>query len=232
MAHSDQVMTFNAESLQVLFPDGVHAHCCRIADCDAALLPEEEPAVAKAIEKRRREFAAGRWCARRALQSLGCAPVPLPPEKGRMPRWPAGTLGTIAHNHVWSGAAVVRDDRFDGIGLDIETIGRVTDNIARYILTDTESRMLASMPADRSAWFMCLVFCAKEAVYKCVSRRVAFSMSFQDAVVAPGKDEGCFAVRMSDRVVSCLPAAALLMGTWREYAGDIFAGIVLPKAFL
>ena len=43
---------------------------------DAALFPEEEALVARAVAKRRREFTAVRACARRAMEKLGVPPQP------------------------------------------------------------------------------------------------------------------------------------------------------------
>jgi 4'-phosphopantetheinyl transferase N-terminal domain len=46
---------------------------------NVALFPEEEAAMANAVDKRRREFAAARACAREALAKLGLPPVPIVP---------------------------------------------------------------------------------------------------------------------------------------------------------
>jgi hypothetical protein len=44
------------------------------------LFPEEEALVARAVDKRRREFRTARACARTALAALGVAPAPLLPD--------------------------------------------------------------------------------------------------------------------------------------------------------
>ncbi|KOG87977.1 hypothetical protein ADK38_22405, partial [Streptomyces varsoviensis] len=44
---------------------------------DARLFPEEEALIAKAVDKRRREFTTARHCARQALARLGLPPAPL-----------------------------------------------------------------------------------------------------------------------------------------------------------
>jgi hypothetical protein len=53
-----------------VFPPGVSAHAVLIDSIDPSLvfLP---PEIARSVEKRRREFAAGRICAQSALASLG-----------------------------------------------------------------------------------------------------------------------------------------------------------------
>ncbi|MGW0200337.1 4'-phosphopantetheinyl transferase, partial [Nonomuraea sp. NPDC003201] len=50
---------------------------------DATLFPEEEAFIARAVDKRRREFTTARHCARRALDRLGLPAAPiLPGERG------------------------------------------------------------------------------------------------------------------------------------------------------
>src|SRR5688500_10573337 len=79
----------------------VPAGCCVSTGPDDALpdplFPEEEKAVAGALERRRREFALGRMHARRALGSLGYPDVCIGVRHDRAPLWPAGIVGSITH---------------------------------------------------------------------------------------------------------------------------------------
>jgi 4'-phosphopantetheinyl transferase EntD len=61
------------------------------------LFPEEITLVARATEKRRREFTAGRECARAALAGLGLAAVPILRGYRGAPQWPDGVVGSITH---------------------------------------------------------------------------------------------------------------------------------------
>ena len=79
-------------------------------DVAEELFPEEEAAIARAVPTRRREFATGRWCARRALHDLGLPPAPIIPGERGAPGWPPGVVGTITHCPGYRGAAVARDD--------------------------------------------------------------------------------------------------------------------------
>ena len=64
---------------------------------DAVLYPGEAELVARAVDKRRREFCTVRHCARQALRQLGLPPAPvLRGERGE-PRWPAGVVGSMTH---------------------------------------------------------------------------------------------------------------------------------------
>ena len=62
--------------IEAILPAGVVAETGEDEEV-AALFPEEEKPVARAVEKRRRRFAGGRACARRALATLGFPPGPI-----------------------------------------------------------------------------------------------------------------------------------------------------------
>src|SRR5258708_38693026 len=64
---------------------------------DQTPYPEEMATVANAVDKRRREFATGRSCARDALRELGIEPGPILAGERGMPRWPPGVVGSTTH---------------------------------------------------------------------------------------------------------------------------------------
>src|SRR5215469_16812348 len=61
------------------------------------LRPAEAAIVARAVEKRRAEFATGRACAHAALDAWGAPDAPLLPGPDRAPLWPDGFVGSISH---------------------------------------------------------------------------------------------------------------------------------------
>ncbi len=180
----------------------------------------------KAVEKRRREFAAGRTCARDALGALGFAAEPLLRNDLSAPLWPGGSIGTISHSHTWAGAAVVRTKESRGIGLDIETVERVSMSIARKVFTPAETAVMEKTPASRHKEFLALVFSAKESVYKCLAPLVSAHLGFLDAEVEQ-KDASCFTVRMGTAIAAELPACACLTGRYFFHEGCVFTGIFL-----
>ena len=72
----------------------------------AALFPEEQAVIARAVAKRRGEFGTGRACARAALAKLGLPPAAILPGARGAPQWPAGVAGTF-RGHVWAGVGTV-----------------------------------------------------------------------------------------------------------------------------
>jgi 4'-phosphopantetheinyl transferase EntD len=136
---------------------------------DAPLYPEEAVHVARAVAKRRAEYAAGRACARAALTALGtpAGPIPRDPERGA-PVWPEGVVGSITHCDGYRAAAVARATDILTIGIDAEPHGPLPEGVLDIILaTDAERAALADLTAaDPATHWDRLLFSAKETVYK------------------------------------------------------------------
>ena len=130
------------------------------------LLPEDAPHVAAAGDKRRREFALGRACARQALLAAGEGAAALPPGPDRRPVWPPGVAGSITHTRGYAAAIVVRASAFRSVGLDAEPLGRVTPDLDSHLFTPGEQVRIGMLDPRRQAAYRTLTFCAKEAFYK------------------------------------------------------------------
>ena len=153
--------------IEALFGPGVVTEEMDPAQADPSLLyPEEEAQVARAVEKRRREYAAGRTCARRALERLGVSDCLLLNGEDRCPRWPEGIVGTIAHTRGWCGVAVARGSDVRGLGLDGEGDAPLKPELEKTILTDRELHWLAEQAVAERGRLAKLFFGAKEAFYK------------------------------------------------------------------
>src|SRR5438876_615194 len=80
-----------------------------LADFDTSwLFGEERALVAGASPVRRREFTAGRVCARDALQQLGGPRCAILRDPSRAPIWPEGFVGSISHAAGYCVAAAAR----------------------------------------------------------------------------------------------------------------------------
>ncbi|HEX6272635.1 MAG TPA: 4'-phosphopantetheinyl transferase superfamily protein, partial [Polyangiaceae bacterium] len=167
--------------LDGLFPEGVITAFGDPLAPAKPLFPEEEALVARAVEKRRLEFAKGRECARSALASFGLGDAPLLAGETREPLWPADVVGSITHTRGLCAAAVARSARYRGIGIDAEPAEPLDDDLARRVCADEEAA-LSSSGLERGVVFR-LVFSAKEAVYKCVFPITRRFLGFDDVHV-------------------------------------------------
>jgi 4'-phosphopantetheinyl transferase EntD len=164
-------------------------------DPDARLLPEEEPAVEKAVEKRVREYTIARSCARRALGKLGRPEVPILRGPKRQPLWPDGVVGSITHTRGYCAAAVARADEVLTVGIDAEQHDVLPDGVLGVVTLPEEREMLAALPADDVHWDR-ILFSAKESVYKAWFPLTEKWLGFGDARLIFYPDGNRFSVEL------------------------------------
>jgi 4'-phosphopantetheinyl transferase EntD len=117
----------------------------------AELFPEEHAVIGRAIEKRRREFATGRACARAALARLGQPPVAILPGDRGSPGWPPGIVGSITHCTGYRAAAVGPAADVLAIGLDAEPDEPLPDGVLGVVSLAAERERLAGSRRTGSA---------------------------------------------------------------------------------
>ena len=198
-----------------------------------ALLPEEEPLVAKAVGKRRAEFTTGRTCARIALAALGRPPVPVLSGPKREPLWPEGIVGSITHCDGYRAAAVAPDTLLASLGIDAEPHEALPDGILDRVTLPAERAALAALPAgvhwDR------LLFSAKESVYKTWFPLARRWLGFEEATLEfrPGPDpaRGTFAAEVLAAGMTVGGREIRhLEGRYAVGGGLLVTAIVLPAA--
>jgi 4'-phosphopantetheinyl transferase EntD len=134
---------------------------------EVMLFPEEQAVIGRAVERRRREFATARACARAALARLGQPPVAILAGERGAPAWPAGIVGSITHCAGYRAAAVGRAAEVLTVGLDAEPDQPLPDGVLGVISLPAERDRLGDLAqsAPGPNWDR-MLFCAKESVYK------------------------------------------------------------------
>ncbi|MFF7971376.1 4'-phosphopantetheinyl transferase superfamily protein [Streptomyces sp. NPDC007905] len=132
-----------------------------------SLYPEEERLVARAVDKRRREFTAVRVCARLAMEKLGVPPQAVPTGERGAPTWPQGLTGSMTHCDGYRAAALVRAGDLASLGIDAEPHGPLPSGVFDSIALPAEQDRHRTLRATRPGvhWDR-LLFSAKESVYK------------------------------------------------------------------
>jgi 4'-phosphopantetheinyl transferase EntD len=194
----------------------------------ATLLPQEAAIVERASDKRRREFTAGRECARIALGKLGVEPVPILIGERGAPRWPEGIVGSITHCDGYRAAAVAYADDVAAIGLDAEPADPLPRGVLDVISLPAERARLAAIAGERPAvcWDR-LLFSAKESVYKAWFPLTGRWLGFEDAdvTITPA---GTFTARLLAEPQS--PCTASFAGRWLASGGLILTAIAVPRS--
>jgi 4'-phosphopantetheinyl transferase EntD len=144
------------------------------------LMPEEQAHIARAIPKRRFEFAAGRRAARQALAELGQPSTAIPQAPDRSPIWPDGLTGSITHCDTLCIAALAPQTCHRSLGIDIEPATPLSADLEPVIATPSEQRALAALPPARRLHMAKQIFCAKEALYKAQHPITGLRLEFQD----------------------------------------------------
>jgi len=169
--------------LTSLFDGPVVARVCASTPLTTGLYPEEAKQVASAVTVRRAHFTAGRLSAHAALDALGIPSGPILSDAARAPVWPTGVVGSITHTDGFCGAVVALRTRYRGLGIDAEQRGHATADLWGEILTNAELRWLREQPASQRAEIATIIFCAKEAFYKCQYQVTRSWLGFEGAEV-------------------------------------------------
>ena len=186
---------FEPEALRSLFPSDVVVEIARPALVVRGLYPEEQIYIARAVDKRKAEFATARVCARYALIRLGVKPCALVPQADRSPTWPPGVKGTISHTTGCCAVAVTTATDVLGIGLDVDQAEALDLELEKVVCTRSEQAWLDSLPASDRGLLAKLLFCAKEAFYKCQYGVTGELLDFQDVEIEIDREAQTFRVR-------------------------------------
>ncbi len=187
-----------------LLPPTVAVAVAGPPDWSGELLPAEQACLSdRAVASRRRDFTAGRVCARRALAGLGLPATPVTSAPDRSPVWPAGVVGTITHTRDYCAAAAARAAEFRSVGMDAERHRELNQRVRRAICLPEEEADLARLPAGVS--WPTVVFSVKETVYKVWHPVVGTWLDFHDARVTLDPDAGTFTARIAPRRVAAAP---------------------------
>ena len=194
------------------------------------LFPEEQTLVARATEKRRQEFTAGRECSRSALSALSVPAAPILRGYRGAPQWPDGIVGSIAHCAGYCAAAVARAQDLVTIGLDAEPDAPLPGGVLELISLPAERARLRELAAASpgTGWDR-LLFCAKEAVYKAWFPLTGRWLGFADADITIDATERAFTARLQvpAPVINGSPLTSF-NGRWRASDDLLLAAIALP----
>ncbi|MEV0407255.1 4'-phosphopantetheinyl transferase superfamily protein [Actinoallomurus sp. NPDC050550] len=195
------------------------------------LFPEEEALLARAVDKRRREFTTVRACARAALARLDVAPAPILPGESRAPIWPAGIVGSMTHCDGYRASAVARARDLLTIGIDAEPNGPLPDGVLEAVSRPEERAWLADLlAAEPDVRWDRLLFSAKESVYKAWFPLTRRWLGFEGASVTVDPEAGTFAAALTvtPPEVDGRPLTGFT-GRWLAHDGLIVTAIAVTR---
>lgn len=197
---------------------------------DPDLFPEEEVIVSGAVEKRRKEFATGRVCARNALAGLGVSARAVPSGPKGAPVWPADVVGSITHCEGYFASAVARTTDVLALGIDAEPNEPLPSQLVPDIALPAEVAWLrvAKRESPAVSWDR-LLFCMKEAVYKAWYPLAERWLGFEDATVEVDRERGEFtATLLVDGPQVQGGELTRFSGRWLAGDGLVLAAVTVP----
>jgi enterobactin synthetase component D len=137
-----------------------------------------------AVNKRKSEFLAGRYCAKQALAAHNINGYTIGSFKNRAPAWPKGYIGSITHTSDRAYSIVVKNTKYSGMGIDAEYIlsNQQIVDIKGIVTTDSEFNFLIESQLDISIAFT-LAFSAKESLFKALNPIVNKFFDFLDVEI-------------------------------------------------
>jgi 4'-phosphopantetheinyl transferase EntD len=218
--------------LEQLLPATAAVSESRLDVVDAPLFAEEETIVARAVEKRRREFTTARACSRQALMRIGVMPQAIPSGPRGEPRWPQGIVGSITHCEGFRACAVARRGQLATIGIDAEVNAPLPDGLLADIALPGERQRLIALAEEEPAvsWDR-LLFSAKESVYKAWFPLAGRWLGFEDAELTIDRRRRTFSARL------LVPGPASgggeltgFEGRWAIEDGIVLSAVALPTS--
>ncbi|MFD5147861.1 4'-phosphopantetheinyl transferase [Streptomyces sp. NPDC058401] len=210
----------------------------------ARLHPEEEALVGRAVPERRREFATGRHCARRALARLGIAAGPILRTERGAPRWPEGIVGSMTHCPGYRATAVAWRREVLALGIDAEPHRPLPAGVWEAVTVAGEraslaGRLAGGLAGGREAegaqvsgqvhWDR-LLFSAKESVYKAWHPLTGRRLDFTDAAVEFDPVRGAFTARLlvPPPVLAGHGPLREFHGRWAVRDGIVVTAVAVP----
>ncbi|WP_348986641.1 4'-phosphopantetheinyl transferase superfamily protein [Xenorhabdus sp. SGI240] len=167
-----------------------------------------------AVNKRRAEYLAARYCTQQVLNRLGYSGFQVTNAQDRSPIWPDNICGSISHSASCAIALAASCNQYRIIGVDIEQEIKsdTIKSVSPSIINDNEMKLLTECPLPFAQAFT-LAFSIKESLFKALYPHVKRFFDFHAAEIT--------SINCSDYAISI----KLLQTLSNEYrAGSQFHG--------
>lgn len=192
--------------------------------------------IESAVERRRREFTAGRLLAREVLDRLGVANYPLLSGASRQPLWPRGIAGSITHTEGYCAVVAARCGDLASLGIDAEPAAALDGELWDAVLVEREQQWLMRQPEASRGTLATLIFSAKECGFKAQFPVTGAFVDFREAAVTLDLDGdangGGFRIELLADAGAQLPRGSSLRGRLLRRGGLWMTGLALSPSDL
>ena len=163
-------------------PDLLIGHRLISKDDELTLIREEKASLPFTSLERLRASGAVRNVAREIMKSMGFVDFPILRSTCGDPIWPAGVVGSMAHNTQIAVAAIGLQRELEAVGIDIENVVPLPPDMLDLICTPLEIHAISDYPLGTK-----LLFVIKEAVYKAAYPLDHKFLDFHEIQVDPAR---------------------------------------------
>ena len=187
------------------------------------------PSIEKAVTKRKSEFFAGRFSAKRLLAMIGAESTEVGMSPNRSPLWPSNVVGSITHTNKIAICSAGLLDNYVAIGIDAEDFLRkdTAEEIVHNIVSIQELERLlvvsSSMPEA-----LTLAFSAKESLFKALNPTTKEFFDFADVELTfVDVENRIFELRLLRSLAQFWQTGHTFKGTYQKMPFGFFTQIVL-----
>lgn len=210
------------------FPDQIHYFFSETRFDQSVLSANELLQAQRYGSKRLSDFSTGRHCLRQTLLPFGFTGDILTGERG-MPLLPDGITASVSHSMQLCGAVACSKDSFLSVGIDIETIGRVSKEMWYLLFTAREMAYLNTLQAADVPEVTTVFFSLKEAFYKLQYPITNVFLDMTDVEVEAV--DGRYYVRLLHQVHDSFRAGQLVAGSLLLLNGQVLTYCTMPPMF-
>lgn len=154
------------------------------------ILTANEKLLTKGFSQKRLDhFISGRYCAKKALSEVVNGDYEILKGKDGEPVWPEGFIGSISHIDGFYGAVAAQQKCIRSVGMDIEGLGKITNEMRTNLFTQNELEFIGSMDFGEQDYYSTLFFSLKESFYKMQFPMTGEKLWFTDLEIGAGNSE-------------------------------------------
>lgn len=176
--------------------------------------------IANAVTKRRAEFLAGRYCAKKSLAALDGTTGDIHIGNFRNPVWPPHVVGSISHTNSHAVAVTALKSNLRGIGIDVQdefdrdTYLKIKTQI---IFADEDDFVLQNLQGLTTVELLTIAFSVKESFFKAAFAEVGRYLDFNCVSITQIDQQAqLIRMRVNEHLSKYLTAGTRLQAEYRR----------------
>jgi len=156
--------------------------------------------IKNANEKRQKEYATVRQCAKKLLSALNIKTDYILSDDNNAPVWPDGICGSLSHSNTAYCAVIAKKENYNSIGIDIEDRSRkISPGAVKFFVNPDEEKFINRID-DNFDLIIKIIFSAKESIFKLIYPLIKKKFYFKDVSVFPDLANHSFTYKINNNL--------------------------------